>query len=71
VKVFAVPEEEQEYELSTTPQSSQGLNHQPKSINGGTHGSICICSRGWPSWSSMGGKALGPVKVLCSSVGEC
>ena len=31
------------------PQSSQGLNHQPKIIHGGTHGFSCICSRGWPS----------------------
>ena len=53
------------------PQSSQGLNHQPKSTHGGTHGSRCICSRGWPSWSSMGGEALSPVKILCPSIGEC
>jgi hypothetical protein len=32
--------------------------------HGGTHGSGYICSREWPSWSSMGGEALGPVKVL-------
>ena len=25
----------------------------------------------WPSQSSMGGEALGPVKVLCPSIGEC
>ena len=31
----------------------------------------CICSRGLPSWSSMGGEALGPVKALCPSVGKC
>jgi hypothetical protein len=37
------------------PQSSQGLNHQPKSTHGGTHGSSCICSRGWPCRSSMEG----------------
>jgi hypothetical protein len=49
------------------PQSSQGLNHQPKN----THGSSHICSRGWPYRASMGGEALGPVKVLCPSVGEC
>ena len=24
-----------------------------------------------PSWSSMGGEAFGPVKVLCLSIGEC
>jgi hypothetical protein len=51
--------------------SSLGLNHQPKSTHGRTHGSSCICSRDWPSWSSMGGEALGPVKVLCPSIGEC
>jgi hypothetical protein len=30
-----------------------------------------MCSRGWPSQSSMGGEALGPVKILCLSIGEC
>ena len=49
--------------------SSQVLNHQPKSTHGGTHGSSCICSRGWPCWASMGEEALGP--ALCPSVGEC
>jgi hypothetical protein len=33
--------------------------------------SSCICSRGWLSQSSMGGEALGPVKALCPSIGEC
>ena len=37
------------------PQSSQGLNHQPMSIHGGTLGSSCICNRGWPYLASMGG----------------
>ena len=27
--------------------------------------------QGWPSGSSMGREALGPVKVLCPSIGEC
>jgi hypothetical protein len=53
------------------PLSSQGLNHQPKSTHGGTHGSSCIYSRGWPYLASMGGEALGPVKAQCLSVGEC
>jgi hypothetical protein len=53
------------------PQSSQQPNHQLKSTHGGTHGSSYICSRGWPSRSSMGGEALFPVKALCPSVGEC
>ena len=53
------------------PHSVQGLNHQRKSTHGGTHGSSCICSRGWPSWLSVRGEALGPVKALCPSVGEC
>jgi hypothetical protein len=50
------------------PQNFQGLNHQPKSIHGETHGSSCICSRGWPCWTSMGGEALGPEKARCSRV---
>ena len=53
------------------PQSSLGLNHQSKKTHRETHGSSCICSRGWPSRSSMRGEALGPVKALCPSVGEC
>jgi hypothetical protein len=40
------------------------------SKNGEICGSSYICSRGWPSLSSMGGEALGPVKVLCPSIGE-
>jgi hypothetical protein len=52
-----------------TLQISQGLNNQPKSTHGGTHGSNRICSRGWPCWASMGGEALGPVKATCPSVG--
>jgi hypothetical protein len=53
-----------------TPQSSQGLNHQQTSTHGGTHGSSCICIRGWPYLASMGGDALGPVKAQCPSIGE-
>jgi hypothetical protein len=44
---------------------------QSKKTHGGTHDSSCICSRGWPCWSSMGEEALSPVKVLCLSIGEC
>jgi hypothetical protein len=53
------------------PQRSLGLTHQPKKTHGGTHGSSCICSRGWPSRSSTGGEALGLVKILCPIIGEC
>ena len=52
------------------PQSSQGLNHQPKGIHAGTHGSNCMYSRGWPYLASIGGEVLGPVKAPCTSVGE-
>ena len=52
-------------------QSSQGLNHQPKSIHGGIHGSRYICNRRWPYLASMEGETLGPVKTQCPSVGEC
>jgi hypothetical protein len=54
-----------------TTQSSQGLNQQPKSTHGTTCDSRCICSRGWPCWTSVGGEAHGPVKVRCLSEGEC
>jgi hypothetical protein len=30
-----------------------------------------ICSRGWPSRPSMGGEALGLVKIICPSTGQC
>ena len=53
------------------PQSFLGLNHPSKKTHGGTCGSSCICNRGWPSLSSMGGAALGPVKVLCPNIGQC
>jgi hypothetical protein len=42
-----------------------------KSTHGGTHGSSCICSRGWPCGTSMRGETLGSVKALCPSIGEC
>jgi hypothetical protein len=45
------------------PQSSQGLNHQPKITHGGTHDSSCMCSSGWPSWSSVREEGLGPVRL--------
>jgi hypothetical protein len=41
------------------PQSSQGLNHQPKSTHGGTYGSSIICNRAWHCQASMGEEALG------------
>jgi hypothetical protein len=34
-------------------------------------GLVALAACGWPSRSSMGGEALGPVKVLCPSIGEC
>jgi hypothetical protein len=39
--------------------------------HGGTLGSSCICSRGWPFWTLMGGEAFGPLKAQCPSVREC
>jgi len=52
------------------PQSSQGLNHQLKNTHRGTHGSSCICSRGWHCLASKKGEALGPVNTTrCPSIG--
>jgi len=42
--------------INWSTQSSQGLNHQPKSIYGGSQNSRYICSRGWPYLIAMGGK---------------
>jgi hypothetical protein len=44
-------------------QSLRRLNHQPKNPHGRTHGSSCICSRGWPYLASVGEEAFGPVKA--------
>ena len=52
-------------------QCSQGLHHQPRSAQGGIHGSRYICSRGWPCLTSMGGEAFGHVDIWCPSVGGC
>jgi hypothetical protein len=46
-----------------TPWCSQGLDQQPKSTHGGTHGTGHVCGRGWPCWASAGREALGPVKA--------
>ena len=46
-----------------TSQSSQELNQQPKRAHGETHGSSCICSRGWTYLASMGGEVRFPVKA--------
>ena len=36
-----------------------------------THGSGCLCSRGWPCWTPMRRETLVPVKAHCPSVGKC
>jgi hypothetical protein len=56
LKGSATLQEEQQYELTSTPQ---------------TFVSICICSREWPSWPSMEGEALGLVKVISPCTEEC
>ena len=61
----------QQYEPTNNPQSSQGLNHQPKNIHGRTHGSSYTCSRGWPFQTSMRGGVMGHVKAWCPIVVEC
>jgi hypothetical protein len=42
-----------------TLQRSQGLNQQPKGTCGATHGSIHMCSIGWPCWMSV--RVKGPL----------
>jgi hypothetical protein len=47
------------------------LNHQGNTNQNNPEFHLTSCSRGWPCWSSVGEEALGPVKVLCPSIGEC
>ena len=48
--------DEQRYELTGTPRACF---------------SSCIYNRRWPSLSSLGGVALGLVKIICPNSGEC
>jgi hypothetical protein len=56
LKGSATLEVDQHYELTSTSQRCV---------------SSCICSRRWPSRPSMGGEALGIVKVICPGTGKC
>jgi hypothetical protein len=56
LKGSATLQEDQQYELTNTPQSCV---------------SSCICSRGWPHQPSLGREALGLEKIICPSIGEC
>jgi len=51
--------------INRTPQSFQGLNHQPKGIHGLVHDSCSMCSRELPYLASVEGEALGPVEAQC------
>jgi hypothetical protein len=53
-----------------TPQSSWGLNYQPKRTHGVTHNAGHICGRGWPCWTLVGGEVLELEGVQCPSVEE-
>jgi len=46
-----------------TTQCFQGLDHQPRSVQGGIHDSRFIGSRQWPYLTSVGRETLGPVEV--------
>jgi hypothetical protein len=55
LKGSATLQEEQQYELTSTPRSPV---------------SSCICSRRWPIWPSLGGEALGLAMIICPSTGN-
>jgi hypothetical protein len=57
LKGIAIPSEEQQYQLSRTPHSSQRLSLQPKSMHG------LVCSRGLHCLASVGKDALNPVDI--------
>jgi hypothetical protein len=56
---------------SQTTQCSQGLDHQPRRLQEGIHGSRYKCSRGWPCLTSMGGQVGGLVEVRCHRIRQC
>jgi hypothetical protein len=56
LKGSAALQEKQQYELTSNPKACVPS---------------CIYSRGWPSQPSVGGEALGLVKILGPSIGEC
>jgi hypothetical protein len=69
-KGFATYKKISTISTNQTLQSSQELNHQPKSTHGGIHGSSHICNRGRSYQASMGEEAFGPVKAKCLSAEE-
>jgi hypothetical protein len=56
LKGYAALLEEKQHELTSTPR---------------VYVSRCICSRECPSWPSIGGEALGLVKILYPSIVCC
>jgi hypothetical protein len=66
LKGFATPLKEKQYQQTRPLQSSQGLNHQPKSIHGGTHGSSRKCNRGnfLSGINGRGGPAWSPARAV-------
>jgi hypothetical protein len=55
--------EDQQSQLTWTPQSTQRLNHQPKSIHELVCGPWHICSRGLPCLVSVREDAPNPVET--------
>ena len=49
----------------------QGLDHQPRSVQGGIHDSRYVCWRQWLCLTSEAGEVLGPLEVWCPSLGWC
>jgi hypothetical protein len=60
---IANPIERQQYQLIQTPKSSQGLSHQPKSIQGLVDDLCCRYSRVLPCLASMGKDVLVPIET--------
>jgi len=61
LKGMAIPQEEQQYQLTLTSQSSQRLGHQPQSMQG----MVCdyICSTGLPCLPSVGEDPPNPIEI--------
>lgn len=63
LKGIVVSQKEQQYQITRTPQRSQSLSHQQKSIHGLIHSSWYICGRGLPYLTSVGEEQPNPVEI--------
>lgn len=71
LKGIVIPQEEQQYQINRTPQSSQSLSHQQSIIHGLIHGPWYIHCRELPCLTSVGEEQPNPVETYCTREELC